>query len=399
MGRHDGQPISPVIGVIITIVTTLLGVVTITSTASSSPQPAVIGRIAYVPRAGYKASGDYSKPTDLVYMKLPSLESVKISVSNPLLGFDIGQFQWSPDASRLLFVTKIKHQSALSVPWIIDLRTKQLEPVTKLCKKHSHVNAAWLQDGRIVSWVVTGINPEVMWGDTDTWSRKGGESHLVVIDSRSGQEKIIWRTKYLLRYECSPARNEILVYDGDYYLISAEGKLKWKIKGSDTPDSMAFSPDGRMIALYVEDKLYVIDCRTKAKKLIYTNQSGGPPRSLKWSPDSKWIAFRDSRNEAASYDPPVVDFGWAVTAVNVETKTVHEFPAEVYRQGKYDYTPEVLGWTKDSKNLVLSVPEHTGRPYPDVVRDQLILCPLAGGKGIWVADITSYAAAVDWLPK
>lgn len=49
-------------------------------------------------------------------------------------------------------------------------------------------------------------------------------------------------------------------------------------------------------------------------------------------------------------------FGWAVTAVNAETNAVHEFSAAVYRQGKYDYTLEVLGWTKDSKNLVLSVP-------------------------------------------
>lgn len=403
MGRFDSQPMRITLtGVMTVVATMLLGVVAMASATDNSTQPVVSGRIAYVPRT---TTSTIDKQTALIYMKLPSQESVKLTVSHPLLDSEISGLKWSPDAGSLLFAANAKNkltvgnQQSKPIPWILDLRTKQVQPITQPREDRDYLKVDWLPDGhRIAAWVLTGKNPDVAWwAGVGPSVKKGGDSRLVVIDTKSKQEITVWRSKYAYFYASSPAHDEFLVWNGDYHLVSANGRLRWTIKGSDTPDTIAFSPDGRKIAVYVAGKLKIIDRNTRAGKVIYTK--GGGVRTLVWSPDSKWIAFRESRNEAASYDPPVVDFGWAVTAVNVETKAVHEFPAEVYRQGKYDYTPEVLGWTKDSKNLVLSVPSDDGKWPPTIVRDSLILCPLVGGKGVSAVNITSRIGAVDWLPK
>lgn len=388
------------------VATLLVSMMAAGSVTNNSGQSVVTGRIAYIPRTENNTPDADGKTTNLVYMKLPSLESIKLTVSHPLLNSNIGQFQWSPDASRLLFVSGIKTSSDggkqhrdINVPWILDLRTKNLEPVVKLREDRNYIRADWLHDERrILTWVITGKDPDVAWwAGVGPIVRKGGDSRLIILDLKSKQEVTVWQSKHGYFYACSPARDEFLIWSGNYYLISADGKIRLKIKGTDTPDKMSFSPDGNKIAVYAAGKLEIIDRNTKARKVLYTK--GGSTRELAWSPDGKWIAFRESQNEIVSYDPPVVDSGWTVTAVNVETKTVHEFPVEVYKQGIYSFTPDILGWTKDSRNLVLSVPEYIGEQYPVTTRDQLILCPLAGGNGVWVADIASRSFAVDWLPK
>lgn len=404
MGRFDDRPMRLTYACIAAITaTTLLSVVAITSTADNSPQTAVAGRVIYVPRTVQKESTN-GKQTDLVYMKLPSQETVKLTISHSMLESNISGLHWSPDASRLLLVGKAKKQSGDSskepgnhIPWIFDLGASMLSPVVEPREDRNYWRADWLSSGhRVLAQVVTGKKPQITWADHGAWIDKGGDFRLIVIDVKSKAEKTIWSAKYTVQYTCSPTRDEFLIWDGDYHLVSADGKTRWTIKGSDTPDRMAISPDGNRIAVYLSGRLEVIDRNTKARKVLYTK--GGGVRSLVWSPNGKWIAFRESRNETASYDPPVVAFGWAVVAVNVETKNVHKFPYEVYQRGE-PYTPEILGWTKDSLNLALSVPENRGRPYTNEIHDQLVICPLTGGKGTWLTDITSNRFAIDWLPR
>lgn len=397
-----------IVGAIIAVM--LLGMAAAISTAGDSPRSPVIGRVAYVPRTPREETAVADGQCDLVYMKLPSCEAVKFRVGHSQLDSDVSGFEWSPDASRLLFVGRArtmtsgsKAQSGKSVPWVLDLRTKKLEPVFQPREARDCLRADWLPDGRrIIAWVLTGKAPDIVW-----WTgvgpsvKKGGDSRLIVIDLKSRREKTIWQSKYAYFYACSPSRDEFLVWSGDYHLVSADGELQWKIKGSETPEGMVFSPDGQKIAVYVKGQLHAIDRNTKARKLVYESPRGenAHARSLAWSPDGKWVTFREARNEVKSFDPPAVDFDWAVIAVNVDTKKAHEFASEVYRQGECSYTPGVLGWTKDSKSLALSVPEDTGKPRPNNVRDRLVLCPLAGGKGVPVAEITSRTDAFAWLPR
>lgn len=81
--------------------------------------------------------------------------------------------------------------------------------------------------------------------------------------------------------------------------------------------------------------------------------------------------------------------------MNAITKKVHRFPDEFNRPGSCD-TPYMLGWTGDSRNLALSVPEYVDK---DSIIDKLVLCPLDGGKCVWVADITGYCSSISWLPR
>jgi len=391
-------------GTIVIVAATLLSAAATTLTPGSLSPPAVMGRLAYMPHTVQKEISANGGQFDLAYLKLPSGEAVKIRFGHPRLGRYLDTPKWSPDGSRILLVgqradapTRGKQGEAKSIPWVLDLKTNNLQPVAQPSDRDC-LSADWLPDGRrIVLWTRVGKNLEVAVMTGAGPVLRGGNSRLIVVNLRSKREKTVWRSIYPYRYVRSPARSEFLIWERDYRLVSANRRTAWKIKGFGMPDCMEFSPDGRKIAIYANYKLHIVDRNTGTRRTIYTKGKGSA-HELAWSPDGRWIAFREGWVEG-SFDPPAPDFLWDVLAVDVETRKVHEFPDRVYMQGKYDYTPTVLGWTKDSKNLALSVPEPTGRPHPDAVRQHLVLCPLTGGKGIRVADITSLSDALVWLPR
>ncbi|MCL4552762.1 MAG: hypothetical protein M1305_04320, partial [Candidatus Marsarchaeota archaeon] len=247
-------------------------------------------------------------------------------------------------------------------------------------KDRDYLRADWLPDGDgIAAWVLTGKNPDVgWWAGVGPEVKSGGDSRLIIIDLQSKREKTVWRSKHAYFYACSPAHDEFLIWNGDYRLVSANGRTIWKTGAVDAPECMAFSPNGHRIAVYVAGKLQVFNRDTKARKSLYADPKHGSVRSLAWSPDGRWIAFRESRSEVQTFDPPAVNFNWDVLAVNTKNRATHEFAPKAYQQGKFLYEPTILGWTKDSKSLVMSVPEDTGKPYPDTIRDCLVFSPLVG---------------------
>jgi len=397
--------------VVIAIAATMLAsVVAVTSATRDASVSAVTGRVAYVPCSAKKEAGVEGGQFQLVYLKLPSGQPVNLRVAHPLLGSDISSFKWSPDASRLLFIARLKNQLSgggeqldMFVPWVLDLRTGTVWPISQPSNRNCW-RADWLSDGRrIVLQALVGRNPELAWWGGLPQVLKGGDTRLILVDLRSKREKTIWRSNYPYHYECSPTRDEILIYmlDDTYRLMATDRRVRWrrKIRASDMLDAMAFSPDGGKIAVYVGHKLHIVSRGTGTRQTVYTSVERASARELAWSADGHWIAFREYWNESKSIDPPMPDFAWDVFAVNVETRKVHRFPDEAYRQGKYSYRPTVLGWTKDGNTLALNVPADNGKWPPVVDRDVLVLCPLAGGKGVPVADITSGTGGLAWLPR
>ncbi len=147
--------------------------------------------------------------------------------------------------------------------------------------------------------------------------------------------------EYITDFDCSPAgERAVIVARGELFTVPAkEGPTRNLTRSSGARDKdAAWSPDGTRIA-YVSDasgeyNLYMADQEGKKEAVRLTNFDHGYLHTLRWSPDSKKIAFTDqtltlciidvgtkqlTKVDKAEYEnidvsidvKPIYDFAWS----------------------------------------------------------------------------------------
>jgi len=361
--------------------------------------------------ASQKTERDYWEQVDLFSQEFPSGQIVRLTdyAKHPLLSKYrcISQPEWSPDGWRVLFwaVGKIGSSGDRSrFPWILDARTGHLE-MLKQYPNRWYLRIKWLSDSRrLVALVKDGpipSNPEDRW---NYFLSTGPDSRIVAIDLETKREHVIMRNPPSPFYLPSPNGNDVLFYHSTYrtlYTISIPNHTKRKIFGVPDLDAAAFSPDGKRLALYGGGELRVCNIDTGKMLIIQDGLVDGTEVSdLHWSPDGKWVAFKQHGSHIQSVDPPLVDSSSYITAVNVGTGKAVGFPDPKAGANQESGYLIVLGWTKDSKYLILrDTGKSTKEPYPRDVRYALTAYPIGGGPAVPVTQMIGYLYDVDWLPR
>jgi tricorn protease len=106
--------------------------------------------------------------------------------------------------------------------------------------------------------------------------------------------------EFITDIDCSPAgERALIVARGEIFTVPAqEGPTRNLTQSSGARDKDAlWSPDGKQIAWFSdktgEYELYIIDQKGETETVKLTTHKDGYRHSLKWSPDSKKIAFTD----------------------------------------------------------------------------------------------------------
>jgi dipeptidyl aminopeptidase/acylaminoacyl peptidase len=191
----------------------------------------------------------------------------------------VSNFQWSPDGSRFVVVSRIGPS---------DARTENKDRSDVRHYKNTSYkfnDTGWFDDRRTHLWVVdvkTGNSKQLTegndWNDRDPqWSPDG--ERITFVSNRSGKE-----------FESD--RNT------DVWVISAEGGKLTKISDHDEADgNPRWSPDGKLIAFTGEvherdhPKIWLAPASGGGASLLAANGLDLIPNGLDWSDDGKWIYF------------------------------------------------------------------------------------------------------------
>ena len=191
----------------------------------------------------------------------------------------VSNFQWSPDGSRFVVVSRIGPSDARA-------ENKDRSDVRHYKNTSYKFNdTGWFDDRRTHLWVVdvkTGNSKQITegndWNDRDPqWSPDGGR--ITFVSNRSGKE-----------YEAD--RNT------DVWVISAEGGKLTKISDHDEADgNPRWSPDGKLIAFTGEvherdhPKIWLAPASGGVPSVLAAGGLDLIPNGLDWSEDGKWIYF------------------------------------------------------------------------------------------------------------
>ncbi len=133
--------------------------------------------------------------------------------------------------------------------------------------------------------------------DTKETSKIPIEIHTDAPELRPYLKKV---DEFITGFDCSPSgKRALIVARGEVFTVpKKDGPTRNLTKDSGARDKdAAWSPDGKTIA-YISDKsgeyeIYLIDSQGKEKSIRLTQHKDGYRHTLRWSPDSKKIAFAD----------------------------------------------------------------------------------------------------------
>jgi len=147
--------------------------------------------------------------------------------------------------------------------------------------------------------IVYELGGELWLLDTDT-----GKTRRIDVEIRSDAPEarpyIKEVSDYITGFDCSPSgKRALIVARGEVFTVpKEEGPTRNLTRDSGARDKDAvWSPDGRTIA-YLSDKsgeyeIYLVDPMGKEEAIRLTRYKDGYRHTLRWSPDSKKIAFAD----------------------------------------------------------------------------------------------------------
>jgi dipeptidyl aminopeptidase/acylaminoacyl peptidase len=188
--------------------------------------------------------------------------------------------RWSPDGRHLAFLSSRQEGDGAQV-WLLDRRGGEAERVTSV--KGGVRSFAWSPDSRRLALVIE--------QDTDTLradTARNGRALPIVVDR--------YRFKVDVRGYLGTERTNLALFDLGTRKVDS---LTWTLHDDDSP---AWSPDGSRIAFVrtVESEpgvpansdIWVMEARRGATPRRLTEFPGPDAGPLSWSPDGRWIAFR-----------------------------------------------------------------------------------------------------------
>jgi dipeptidyl aminopeptidase/acylaminoacyl peptidase len=245
--------------------------------SATSPRWSPDGRsLAFLSSRPSATAGAQEQPRPQVYaLSLEGGEAQR--VTNLKNGVSV--FQWSPDGSRLVVVSRIGPSD--SRPESKDHSDVRHYKDTR----YKFNDTGWFDDRRTHLWVVdvkSGAAKQITegadWNDSDPrWSPDG--TKIAFVSNRTGKE-----------YEDN--RNT------DVWVISAEGGALTKISDHDESDnSPRWSPDGKTIAFTGEvhnrdhQKIWLAPATGGAASVLAANGLDLIPTGLRWSEDGRALFF------------------------------------------------------------------------------------------------------------
>lgn len=191
-------------------------------------------------------------------------------------------------------------------------------------------------DGKKVAFVAHG---EVFAGPAG----KGGSVHRVT-RSTAEESGLVWTpdSQKLAYISERSGERHLYLYD---FVTSQETQLTNAQAGDANP---CFSPDGKSLAFVREGKtLCALDLATGKERELAQGLFGQPPFDMRtplaWSPDSRWLAYRSS-------DENAFNNVWVVPAEGGESRAVTFLPNTI---------GETLSWSPDGKFLLLDSSQRT----------------------------------------
>ncbi len=201
----------------------------------------------------------------------------------------------------------------------------------------NHISGLALSpDGKKVAFVAH--------GEVFAASAKDGGDAMRVTTASAEQSEIQWATdsRRIVYVSDRDGTPHIFFYD---FVAGAETQLTHDSHADAAP---RFSPDGKTLAFERDgQELHVMDMDSKQDRLLAKGHFGRPPFDtdgpLAWSPDSKWIAYMDTNEDAFQNV-------WAVPVAGGEPHAVSFFP---------DADSGAVSWSPDGTYVIFAARQRT----------------------------------------
>ncbi len=346
-------------------------------------------------------SGDYDLDCDIFIQELPGGKPIRLTdwAKHSSLAPYVGNPKWSQDGTHVLFRASQKGHKVVipeniwpSYPWILDIHTKELRRIGQTTDRW-YREVAWLPNQQgIVASIVLGKKPYFAY-NTDSQTEmlmSGGKMRLVKIDNKTGKEKIIKHNYYPDRLLILPYGQKQILYDWDsdrFVLLDLDSGRQRMLMKSISYNLIAISPDGKRFAWYYKGVLRVCNIQTCKVKVLY-NARDVYDRGYRliWSPDSKWIVLRHSVTDITSIDPPVASSTSYLTLVdtsNGKNRLLLEDSIKV-----------PIGWTRDSRNILLKHTEKADGVFPNDSKTVITAFPISATEKPSSIEIVGYLGEI-----